>query len=163
MRLQERLHQARFASPAQEAMLNVLVTGAWLSGEIACALAAAGVTHAQYNVLRILRGSHPTPLTCSAIGERLIDRTPDVTRLLDRLERGGFLHRARASHDRRVVEVGITQAGLDLVATLDAPMQQFMDKLEGQLTPDECGALSALLEKMRASESAERPACASAA
>lgn len=159
MRLKERLRQARFTSPAQEALLNVLVTGAWLNGEFACTLAAHDVTQAQYNVLRILRGSHPEPLTCSAIGERLVDRTPDVTRLLDRLERSGLLRRRRAEHDRRVVEVGITDAGLSLLEKLDPPVEALHARLGDGMTDEEFQTLSTLLEKLRAQEPADPVRC----
>ncbi len=152
MRLQDRLKQNRFASPAQEAMLNVLVTSAWLNGELSAALGAFDVTPAQYNVLRILRGSHPEAMTCSAIGERLLDRTPDVTRLLDRLERSDLLCRKRCSEDRRVVKVSITDAGLALLEKLDPSMQGMLERLAEVMSEAEFHTLSALLEKMRSLE-----------
>ena len=155
VRLSERLRQDRFASPAQEALLNVLVTASWIQGEVARALAPHGVTPAQYNVLRILRGSLPRPLPCAAIGERLIERTPDVTRLLDRLERAGWLTRKRAGHDRRVVEVGITQTGLDLLARADPSVTAFIEGQFGApLSEEEFNTLSRLLERLRVTEDA---------
>ena len=156
MRLTDRLRQSRFASPAQEALLNVLVTASWAQGEVARALGPYALTSAQYNVLRILRGSHPTPLPCSAIGERLIDRTPDVTRLLDRLERAGLLSRTRAGHDRRVVEVAITDAGLALLATVEPATAAVFDRIATALTDADFQTLSALLERMRTTEDAVR-------
>ena len=147
--LSDLIKQDRFASPAQEAMLNVLVTYPWLMGELAAAMEPFGLTPAQYNVLRILRGRHPERATCSYIGERLLDRTPDVTRLLDRLERAGFVHRRRADYDRRVVEVSLTDEGLARLKAMDGPMQQAIDRLTGGLTPDEHATLSRLLDKLR--------------
>jgi DNA-binding MarR family transcriptional regulator len=153
VRLSERLRQERFASNAQEALLNVLVTASWIQGEIARALSPHGITPAQYNVLRILRGSHPRPLPCAAIGERLIERTPDVTRLLDRLERAGWLTRQRAGHDRRVVEVAISDQGLSLLSRTDPDVADFMDsRFGGALSPDELSTLSGLLERLREAE-----------
>lgn len=149
MRLSERLHQRRFASNAQEAVLNVITTNAWLQGEIAKALAPHGITTAQYNVLRILRGSHPDPLPCASVGERLLERTPDVTRLLDRIQKAGLLVRARAEHDRRVVEVHITEAGLAKLAALDPVMHAFNERLHERLNEAEARVLSDLLDKMR--------------
>ena len=149
MTLRELIHQTQFASPAQEALLNVMATASWLSGEVSAALAPHGVTQAQYNVLRILRGRHPESYTCSEVGERLLDRTPDVTRLLARLEAAGLARRQRAEHDRRVVQVGITDAGLALLAEIDAPLQETMTRLGRHLTDRDHARLSALLETLR--------------
>ena len=147
--LSELIKQDRFASPAEEAMLNVLVTYPWLMGELSAAMEPFGLTPAQYNVLRILRGSHPERATCSYIGDRLLDRTPDVTRLLDRLERAGLVHRRRAEHDRRVVEVAVTDAGLARLEEMDSTMRQTIGRVTGGLTPEEHTTLSRLLDKMR--------------
>ena len=149
MRLSDRLHQPRFTSNAQEAMLNVITTQAWLHGEIARLLAPHQVTPAQYNVLRILRGSHPDPLPCSTVGERLLDRTPDVTRLLDRIQRAGLIERGRADHDRRVVEVRITPLGLERLAALDPAMEGFNASLAARLSEDDARHLSDLLDRLR--------------
>ena len=149
MTLADLIQQTQFASPAQESVLNVVATASWLSGEMAAALAPHGVTQAQYNVLRILRGQHPDCYTCSDVGSRLLDRTPDVTRLLVRLEQRGLLQRQRAEHDRRVVEVTITAEGLALLEKLDAPVRETVDRLGRHLTADEHRTLSALLELMR--------------
>ena len=152
MKLADLLQQPHFASPAQEAVLNVLATESWVTSELAAALAPHGVTPAQYNVLRILRGAHPERLPCSAIGCRLLDRTPDVTRLLDRLERMGLIDRRRGTHDRRVVEVGVTGAALALLAALDGPAEATVARLAAPLSADELPTLSGLLEKLRAGQ-----------
>ena len=149
MKLAELIKQAQFDSPAHEAILNVMVTSAWVTGEIAAAVAPHGITPAQYNVLRILRGSHPKKLTCTDIGERLLDRTPDVTRLLDRLERAGLTHRARAAHDRRVVEVGITAEGRALLDRMRCDVEAAQARCTAHLSEEEHHVLSRLLERMR--------------
>ena len=149
MTLGDLIHQTRFESAANEALLNVLVTASWLHGEIAGTLAPHGITNAQYNVLRILRGRHPGCATCSEIGERLLDRTPDVTRLLVRLESAGWVRRRRADHDRRVVEVEITDAGLALLASLDGPMAEATAHITRHLPDDDLAHLSRLLETLR--------------
>lgn len=149
MVLTELIRQTRFESPAHEAVLNVFATASWLGGEITDAIASHGVTQAQYNVLRILRGRHPGRYTCTEIGERLLDRTPDVTRLLVRLERAGWVRRERAGYDRRVVEVEITPAGLDVLERLDAPVRDAIERAARHLRPDELATLSHLLEMLR--------------
>ena len=134
-------------------MLNILATQSWILGEMTATMAPYGVTPAQYNVLRILRGSHPKTLTCSALGQRLLDRTPDVTRLLNRLDRRGFIRRARAEHDRRVVEVGITDEGRALLSRMDADIEAVEQRLMQHLSPDEHRHLSALLDRIRTDQS----------
>ena len=84
-------------------------------------LKTEGLTHGQYNVLRILRGARPEALTCGEIAERMISRDPDITRLLDRLDQQGLVERHRDAADRRVVRTRIARAGLDLLERLDAP------------------------------------------
>jgi DNA-binding MarR family transcriptional regulator len=150
--LSDLIQQDRFASPAQEALLNVLATSSWISSEMASALAPFGVTQAQYNVLRILRGRHPAHYACSEIGERLLDRTPDVTRLLVRLEARGLVSRQRAEHDRRVVEVEITDEGLAVLAQLDGPVQDTIDRIGSHLSEEDLRLLSRLLETVRSDQ-----------
>ncbi len=152
--LSDLIKQDHFESPAQEAMLNVMVTYPWLMGELASALSDVDLTPAQYNVLRILRGRHPERATCSYIGERLLDRTPDVTRLLNRLQRAGLIDRRRAAHDRRIVEVCITDEGLERLERADEPVRAAIRRLTAGLTEDEHRSLSTLLEKLRVSEAA---------
>lgn len=149
MTLADLIQQTEFESPALESLLNVMVTASWLNGEMAGTLTDHGITQAQYNVLRILRGKHPDCYTCSDIGSRLLDRTPDVTRLLVRLEQRGLISRERADYDRRVVEVTITDAGLALLAELDAPMREAVARMGRHLSPAEHRQLCDLLEKLR--------------
>lgn len=149
MNLKERLKQATFESPSQESMLNVMVTNSWLLSEMAGTMGAFEITPAQYNVLRILRGSHPNALTCSDIGSRLIDRTPDVTRLLNRLQKRRLISRERADHDRRVVEVHITKKGLDLLKKMDPAVSDSIDRLGSALNASEHKQLSDLLDRLR--------------
>ncbi len=149
MTLADLIQQSHFVSSGQEALLNVFATDSWASGEISAAISAYGITQAQYNVLRILRGRHPDRYACSEIGCRLLDRTPDVTRLLVRLERQGLVRRERAEHDRRVVEVEITPAGLALLEKLDEPVVRVTERITRHLSDEELATLSQLLEKMR--------------
>ena len=152
MKLSELIKQEHFRSTSHEAMLNVLVTSSWIFNELASTMAPYGMTPAQYNVLRILRGSHPQTLTCSTLGHRLLDRTPDVTRLLNRLQHQGFILRARAEHDRRVVEVGITAAGLDLLNRMDDDIEAAEGRLMNALSSAEHEQLNLLLERIRSSQ-----------
>ena len=107
---------------------------------------SADLTGAQYNVLRILRGSHPTRLTSSEVGERMIARDPDVTRLVDRLVTRGLVARVRSRQDRRVVEVGVTEKGLAVLRELDAHVAKMPKALLGHLGPKRLRQLADLLD-----------------
>ena len=154
MKLSELIQQAHFSSLEQEALLNIIVTSNWLTSELSARMAPHGITLAQYNVLRILRGSHPEKLPCSAIGARLLDRTPDVTRLLNRLERVDLIHRARAEHDRRIVEVGITEKGLVLLETMHDDVESLVAEMGTHLSDEELRHLSGLLDRLRTDQQA---------
>ena len=95
-----------------------------LEGGHAAVFKTAGLSAPQYNVLRILRGARGEDLSCHEVGERMIKRVPDVTRLLDRLEQRGLIERRRCEEDRRVVRTRITAAGLAVVDGLDAPLSR---------------------------------------
>lgn len=136
-----------FSSSEQEVLLGLLIAAARLSEPWERFLkSSASLTNNQYNVLRILRGSHPTRLTCSDIADRMIDRDPDVTRLVDRLEARGLVSRGRRAKDRRIVEVGITDAGLELVRSLDAHVRRMPKALLGHLGPGRLQQLGSLLD-----------------
>jgi len=139
--------QRTFASREQEVLLGLRVAAARIVEPWAKFLkTTAQLTNNQYNVLRILRGSHPAKLACSDISERMIDRDPDVTRLVDRLERRGLVTRMRNRRDRRVVEVGISDKGLALVRGLDAHVQRLPKVLLGHLGVERLRQLGRLLE-----------------
>lgn len=108
--------------PEQDAFVSLQRAAARLMDGVAELLKPYGLRPAQYNVLRILRGAHPEQLNCRQVSARMMTREPDLTRLLDRLEKAGFVERTRQPSDRRVVRVGITPAGLRLLRQLDQPM-----------------------------------------
>jgi DNA-binding MarR family transcriptional regulator len=110
---------------------------------------AAGLTGAQYNVLRILRGAEPEGLACRAIGERMISHDPDMTRLLDRMEKRGLITRARQTDDRRVVKTRITSEGLSLLRTLDQPVHDLHKRQFRHMSAARLKILSDLLEEVR--------------
>lgn len=107
----------------QQAFVALLRAAEAVTQSAAALLKQHSLTPAQYNVLRILRGAGPQGHLCREVGERLIQREPDVTRLLDRLEKRGFTARTRSDTDRRALRITITPAGLQLLATLDQPVR----------------------------------------
>jgi len=135
-----------FESPEQEVVLAVRMVAARILAPWERFLASeAGLTASQYNVLRILRGSHPHPLTAGTIGERSIAHDPDVTRLVDRLADRGLVKRARSEADRRVVEVEITGKGLDLLRVLDPHARRMPRALVGHVESKKLQQLAKLL------------------
>lgn len=104
--------------------IAILKTADLLAQQAEQVIKAAGLTPAQYNVLRILRGAEPQGLPCRALGDRMISRDPDMTRLLDRLEKQGYITRERQKDDRRVIKTRITAGGLKQLKKLDQPVHQ---------------------------------------
>ena len=141
-----------FFSVEEEALLNVLRTSDQLNRAFHRIARNWGVTSTQYNVLRILRGS-PEGLPCGEIANRMITRDPDITRLLDRLEKRGLISRCRQTKDRRMVMVRITPEGLKLLARLDEPVQEGHRRQLGHLGRDRLRALTELLHAARANVS----------
>lgn len=136
-----------FGSGAQEAYLNVLRTAAALDADFVGVFRRRGLTGSSYNALRVLRGEGPC--TCGRIGERLVVRVPDVTRLIDRLERLGLAHRERSGEDRRMVLVAITELGRAVLAELDAPVESLHEKQLKHMSAEELRELNRLLVKAR--------------
>jgi DNA-binding MarR family transcriptional regulator len=128
--------------------LDLLQTTDILSRGLVRAFKAEGISPTQYNVLRILRGA-PEGLPCGEIASRMITRDPDITRLLDRLERRGLISRSREVRDRRTVVARITSNGLKLLARLDEPVQDVHRKQLGHLGRQRLRALTSLLQASR--------------
>lgn len=140
---------SRTATAEERAFLDLVRTTEALSRPLAQILKTEDLSAAQYNVLRILRGS-PDGLTCSEIGNRMITRDPDITRLLDRLEKRSLISRNRDDKDRRVVLTRITAKGLQLLANLDQPVRDTHHRLLGHLGSERLQTLVHLLEACRA-------------
>jgi DNA-binding MarR family transcriptional regulator len=117
--------------------------------EVAGLLKPHGVSPTQYNVLRILRGAGTQGLICSEIGQRMITRDPDITRLLDRLEKRGMVARTREGKDRRAITVRITAAGLALLAELDEPVRRLHREQFRRLPAAQLAELIELLEETK--------------
>lgn len=135
--------------PEEALFLELLRTTDMLSRRLTQVLKTEDLSSNQYNVLRILRGA-PEGLPCGEIGNRMITRDPDITRLLDRLEKRALIERQRESRDRRVVLTRITQEGLDLLARLDEPIQDTHRSQLGHLGSSRLKTLTELLKESRA-------------
>jgi DNA-binding MarR family transcriptional regulator len=113
---------------------------------------SSGLTMTQYNVLRILRGAEPQGLACRGIGERLISHDPDMTRLLDRMDKRGLITRERQKDDRRVVKTRITAQGLALLKNLDQPVRELHQSQFQHMSATRLKTLAKLLEEVRKRE-----------
>jgi len=153
--VQERIHQKSFRSPGQHAVLGVMVAAGVLAERVERSCALHGLTHAQYNVLRILRGAHPDGHPRYEIARRLIDRAPDVTRLLDRLEAQGLVARERSEEDRRICLARITPRGMELLAAADPAVGKLEDEVMEVLGSRGAGELAALCDRVVAGLGAE--------
>ena len=140
--------ERRPACPEEIAFLDLLRTCDLLSRGPAQVLKAEDLSPTQYNVLRILRGD-PNGLPCGEIASRMITRDPDITRLLDRMEKRGLISRSRETKDRRRVVTRIVPEGLNLLARLDEPVELAHRKQLGHLGPERLKALAELLDACR--------------
>ena len=147
-RLKERIKQRTFASPYQEALLSLLVCADFLTRKWEAACLVHGITGAQYNVLRILRGVYPDGHSRAEIIIRMIHAAPDVTRLIDRLVKSGYVRRGRSKQDGRLSLTFITQKGLDLVASMQPHIGELETEIEKHISVQEAGTLTEVCEKI---------------
>jgi DNA-binding MarR family transcriptional regulator len=149
-RLNQELKQKRpFHSLQEEAVLSILRTADHVTVPLNAVLRQADLSHSQYNILRILRGAGESGLPCGEIGERMVRRDPDVTRLLDRLEARGLIARARGTKDRRVVCASISRQGLDLLLSLDEPVEESVRRALSHVPAARLRMLVEVLEEVR--------------
>jgi DNA-binding MarR family transcriptional regulator len=146
--LGKRLRQSRFESSQQEVVLNILVAADYLKARLARLLPRDGITLQQYNVLRILKGAGAEGHPRRAIAERMVDRSPDVTRILDRLEAAGLVRRSPGSADRRTTIARITPRGLEVTEAMHQVVKQESYAVADRLSEAERRKLNRLLETL---------------
>lgn len=148
--LQREIRQNRpFHSKGQEAFLGLLRTGDLVKHRFHQLFEGVGITFQQYNVLRILRGAGSEGIPTLEIGDRMIERTPGVTRLLDRLEAKGLVRRERCPQDRRKVLCFISPQGLELLASLDAPVMEADELVFQGMSEEDLEILINILDRLR--------------
>lgn len=148
--IQAELKQTKpFSTLEEEALVSLYLTADRLQRRFSETLKAHGLSGTQYNALRILRGAGEEGRACSEIAERMINHDPDITRLVDRLERRGLVARSREGKDRRVITTRITTAGLDLLRGLEPSMRQLIQNILGPLGEPRLRTLIQLLEAAR--------------
>ena len=154
--LLEELRQSKpFESPAQEAILALYRTSDLLRRQFNRVIEPYGISSQQYNVLRILRGAGDAGTPTLDIAERMVEQTPGITRLLDRLEAKHLVRRRRCPEDRRQVLCWITEAGLELLEKLDKPVSTMGPHLVRSLSKEEVRHLIEMLERVRSGLSSD--------
>lgn len=149
-KLQEEIQQRKpIRLLEEETSLNIVRTADLLMLRLADLLKPHGLSATQYNVLRILRGAGQDGASCKDIASRLVTRDPDITRMMDRLEKRGLLTRDRAPEDRRVVTHRLTPTGLELVNALDAPVEAAHENAMKHMSKAKLRELVELLEELR--------------
>ena len=143
--------QTKFRNEYQKAAVNIIYTYNWMTERTKEIFAAADITPQQFNILRILRGSLPNPLSTLQIRERMLDKMSDTSRIVDRLIAKGLVKKGICKTDRRLVDVIITEKGKKVLEKLDL-QQDEMDNVIGNLSKKEALALSELLDKLRGSK-----------
>jgi DNA-binding MarR family transcriptional regulator len=148
MGIQEEIKQSHFRNAYQKAFINILFTNNWLDEQIREMLNGEDLTKQQFNVLRILRGSHPDPLSTLQIRERMLDKMSDTSRIVDRLIKKSLVSKQTCPDDKRLVDVLITEEGLKKLKALDQKEHMIEDSFD-KLSETEAEELSNLLDKMR--------------
>ncbi|NBY24895.1 MAG: MarR family transcriptional regulator [Chitinophagaceae bacterium] len=148
MGIEQDIQQSQFRNSFQKAAINLLYTSGWLRDRMKVLFDKEDITAQQFNILRILRGSFPTPLSTLQIRDRMLEKMSDTSRLVDRLVVKGLVKKITAETDRRLVDVLITEKGKKLLSRIDA-QQTEMDAILNNLTEKEAEQLSELLDKMR--------------
>lgn len=138
-----------FKSIYEEAALNILRTNALLSADLEQVFKPYGITATQYNVLRILRGADDKGLCRNEVRDRLLNKMPDATRLLDRMEKAGLISRCREQEDRRLVATTLTKKGRELVDELDPVVARQHKTRLGHLSDKQLATLNSLLTLAR--------------
>jgi MarR family transcriptional regulator, 2-MHQ and catechol-resistance regulon repressor len=148
MGIDQDILQSKFRNEHQKASVNLLYTYGWVMEQTKELFASEDITPQQFNILRILRGSFPQPLSTLQIRERMLDKMSDTSRIVDRLINKGLVKKGTCKTDRRLVDVIITDKGKKMLERLDK-RQDELDNIIGNLSEKEAGILSELLDKIR--------------
>jgi DNA-binding MarR family transcriptional regulator len=146
--LRKWLKQTAPLTPGLDAMLNLLVSGKIVENDFEVMLKPYGITRRQYNVLRILKGVYPGGHPRAEIASRVLEQSPDITRIIDRLEDQGLITRVKGKKDKRESLTKITVKGIAIVDKIGPEVIKFMDNFEKILTKEGCIQLSELCEKL---------------
>lgn len=148
MSIEQDIKQEKFANEHEKVAVNILFTGSWLYHVNTQRLKAHSITPEQFNVLRILRGSHPRALMLAEITCRMIDKSSNATRLVEKLRQKGLVKREICENNRRQVDIIITSKGLDILSQIDGGSEDWMNTLKN-ISKSEAAELNRVLDKLR--------------
>ncbi len=148
MGISEDIKQSKFTSEFSKALINVIYTNNWLSDQQVKIFKPYGLTTPQYNLLRILRGQFPEPATINLLIDRMLDKSSNASRIVDKLESKALVARQQCKGDRRAVDVVITEEGLAILKSIDSQLNEW-EKFLNKLSEKECMQLNGLLDKLR--------------
>lgn len=148
MRIEDAIQQPTFESEHHKATVNLMFTNNWIVDRIKVSLKGHGITVQQYNVLRILRGAHPKPISTASIRTRMLDKMSDASRIVERLVKKDVVERSTCSGDKRLVDVVINENGLFLLNKIDQESIEF-NELMSKISSEEAETLNNLLDKIR--------------
>ncbi len=148
MEIEKEIFSNKFENNHQKAIVNLIYTYGWITNLLRQRLNRHKITLQQYNILRILRGQSPKPATINILKERMLDKMSDASRIVERLVQKDLVQRCVNDKDRRAVDIHISQKGLEILQKLDNEMSS-RDILRDNMSDEEAGILSGLLDKMR--------------
>lgn len=148
MKIDEEIQSTKFEDNFQKVVINLSFTYSWMNSILRDEFERYNLTSQQFNILRILRGQYPNPATINLLKERMLDKMSDASRIVDRLVQKGLVSRCTNNKDRRAVDIRISDAGLEILSVIDIEFKT-KDILKQNLTEEEAGQLSDLLDKLR--------------
>ncbi|MFC2175598.1 MarR family winged helix-turn-helix transcriptional regulator [Bacteroidota bacterium] len=149
MKIKDAIKQKSFESSMQKAVINLEYTSNWFRDSQNQSFKPYGILPQHFNVLKILKGKHPALVSPSYIKEVMLDKSPDLTRLVDKLVQKGWASRQQCEQNRRMVEIGLTAKGIKILETISQQVKDTSVNLENRLTDKEANQLSNLLDKLR--------------
>ncbi len=148
MRIEDEIQSTKFEDNYQKAVININYTQNWLSNHLRGEFDKFNLTMQQFNILRILRGQYPKPATVNLLKERMLDKMSDASRIVDRLVQKELVSRCTNTCDRRAVDIRISDKGLEILSKIEVEFKT-KDLIKNNLTEEEAGKLSDLLDKLR--------------
>jgi len=148
MKLEEEIKQERFQSSFHRLGINLIYTANWFNNQVARAIKSFDITPQQFNVLRILKGQNPKPVSVLMITERMLDKMSNASRLVEKLRQKGLVDRQECQGDRRLVDIIITDRGLDLLEKANREVEAIYDLLKKVISEEQALSISNLLDEI---------------
>lgn len=149
MKIEQAIKQTKFESPFQKAVINIIYTANWLRDQQTELFKQHDILPQHYNVLRIVNGKHPKSVSPGDIKEVMLDKGNDVTRLVDKLVKMGFLKRSLCEENRRKIDINLTDKGVKFLKEINEPMRKQYLSMKKVLSEKEAETISNLLDKLR--------------